>query len=338
MAKPILMTPREQFERLDTFWEQLETPLSRRTYRLGPFSIALVFASPTLEQKLAKAFDHLEEPVEKLPSPDLTIGLWDSAEVKSPLPDLDWDKINRRIGYCDPPVHLYYDGTLSALCQNRGYFAVRDTAELPYWVSGSPLRVILSIWLRERGMQFTHAAAIGNRKKALLLAGKGGSGKSTTTLACLRDGLHYISEDYCVLAPNHNAPYVLSIYQSAKWQKHTRELFPYYENFITNLHEANADKALAFYRDFFPEQLSAPLGGIVSLSVGTESKPQLVRTDSHTVLARLMMSTLAQLPLYHPRTMLLLEELTNQLPGYHLVLGRDIQANCKIIRELLEIS
>ena len=335
MAQSILMTPKEQFDLLDTVWERLEAPLSRRTYRIGPFSFALVFASPALERKLVKAFDHIE--THEGGEADLTIGLWDHAETDSPFHNLDWEKLNRRVGYCDPPVYLHYDGTLSALCENRGYFAVRDTAALPYWVSGSPLQVILNVWLRERGMQLTHTAAISNGKRALLLAGKGGSGKSTTTLACLREGLRYIGEDYCVLAPGGREPSVFSIYQSAKWKKNTRELFPDYEKYIANPKEADAEKALVFYRDFFPKQieLSSPVGGIVSLTVGIDSEPRLEKIDARTSLARLMMSTLAQLPLYHPKTMHLLETIANPLPSYHLILGRDTNANCKVIQDLL---
>src|SRR5690606_10227789 len=112
--------------------------------------------------------------------------------------------------------------------------------------------------LKEHGMQLTHTGAISNGKTAVLLSGKGGSGKSTTTLACLTEGLYYLGEDYSILAPG---PEVFSIYNSAKWRPHTRTLFPHYESFIENPSTANTEKALVYYTDFFPKQIqtSAPI-------------------------------------------------------------------------------
>ena len=49
----------------------------------------------------------------------------------------------------------------------------------------------------------------------MLLAGKGGSGKSTTALVCLHSSLVYAGDDYCLLATD-DGPYVFSLYSTGK--------------------------------------------------------------------------------------------------------------------------
>ena len=70
--------------------------------------------------------------------------------------------------------------------------------------------------------------------------------------------------------------------------------------------------------------------------IGDQKSPRLEKSDRESILARLMMSTLAQLPLYHPRTMTLLATLVDQLERYHLILGRNIKENSQLLRKLLE--
>jgi hypothetical protein len=80
-----------------------------------------------------------------------------------------------------------------------------------------------------RGFLFSHHSALADEQPRSPLrsywvsgygygrrtvAGKGGSGKSTTALACLDSPLVYASDHYCSLT-NEPAPYVYSLYDSA---------------------------------------------------------------------------------------------------------------------------
>ena len=40
--------------------------------------------------------------------------------------------------------------------------------------------------MSDRNLQYVHAGAVGNKNGGILLVGKGGSGKSSTALACLK--------------------------------------------------------------------------------------------------------------------------------------------------------
>lgn len=334
------MTALEQFERIAKAWAQL-IPLVSKYYKIGPFTVCLTFAHAGLEKEMTMAFHHLTcNPVDQ---PDLTICLWDTATTKQKLPELNWELIYRNgyHGYCEKSIYLHYFDSIDALSafhaeKNQAYYIVRNTAALPWWVGASPLQVILHAWLRSHGAQLTHTAAIANNQGAILLTGKGGSGKSTTTLACLTEGFDYIGEDYCILMPK-PTPHVYSIYQSAKWEQNTRKMFPTYEQYIMNTQTANSEKALVFYQDIFPTQIktTAPIRAIVSLKIGQQKKPVIEKQNIQHALKDLMMSTLMQLPWHHVKTMTLLQDITLNVPCYQLTLGQQLKENTHVIRKIL---
>jgi hypothetical protein len=330
----------EQFQSLDKAWAHFKN-IQSSYYQLGPFTVCINFVNERLASKLTQAFNHLK--IGPVCDPDLSICLWDSSVAERKLPVLDWNLINRNgyQGYYDQHIYLHYFEHINALSmlntdQNKAYYAVRDIESLPWWVSGSPLQVILHAWLRHHGMHLTHTAAVGNDQAAVLLSGKGGSGKSTTTLACLTEGLHYLGEDYCILEPG-KQPRVHSVYQTAKWEPQTRRLFPHYEHCIMNADTADTEKALVYYQDIFPSQIktSLPIRAVISLKVGTETAPQVQKYEPRLALKDLMMSTLMQLPLYHSDSMSILKDIVASVPQYHLSLGRDVKANVKIIKKIL---
>ena len=70
-----------------------------------------------------------------------------------------------------------------------------------------------------------HAGAIGTDGGAVLVVGRGGRGKSTTTLAGLGAGLKYVGDDY-VAVETKDRPLVHSIYNAGKLEPHHLERFP----------------------------------------------------------------------------------------------------------------
>lgn len=330
----------DSFALLDAYWEKGAEEISH-TYAVGPFKIQLVFASSFLATQLGKAFDHLQ--TSSSSSIDLTIRVTDTIQQKRKLPFLDWRMIDQwgyRGAYA-PPVYWHHFagiGALSALHleKNRAYYILRDEREMPWWVGGSPFQVILHAWLRERGMQLTHAAAVAKEGRAVLLAGKGGSGKSTTVFSCLKGGLDSLSEDYCLLDLK-DPPQVYSVYQTAKWRLPTRRFFPEYESYIQNPEQADAEKALLFTHELFPKQLKkqASVRALLSLQVGSSALPQLKSQDKSAALRDLMMSTLSQLPFHQGPTMQILASFVSKIESYQLILGQNLQANVDLIGELL---
>lgn len=335
------MKAKQQFIELDKAWETLPKPICRY-YQLSDYVICLAFSHEALIARMSRALEHLL--IQARDKVDFTICFWDTAKGGQPLPALDWNLINANgyQGVQEGLVFLHYFESIDALSvidieKKQAFYVVKDSEKLPWWVSGSPLQVILHVWLSKQGKQLTHTAAVGNETCALLLTGKGGSGKSTTALACVQAGLNYLGEDYCVLSPS-SEPTVMSIYQSAKWERQTRTLFPQFESYIANPIEAQKEKALVFYNDIFPKQikLQLPIKAIVSLEVGESDEPQLQIIDSLQSTKSLMISSLSQLPFLAINTIKHLHAISLALPCYHLKLGKKLALNIEKVRALLE--
>lgn len=318
------------FDRLNDAWKALPKA-SCQFYKIGPFTIQICSHNRSVMTKLTQAFAHLM--TNSSSPPDLTICLWSDRK----LPPLDWSLIhtNGYRGYANPPFYFHYFetiGALSAIDTQNGiaYYAIRDPKKLPWWVSGSPLQVIFHVYFRKKGIQLTHSACIANDKSGVLLAGKGGSGKSTTVLACLKEGFSSLGEDYVLLAPDH----VYSIYQTAKWCPYTRILCPEYESYIENRDVADQEKALVHYRDLFPSQMisSSPLHAVVSLDIGTSA--HLRKSNLQTSLQSLLLSTVMQLPHPDPCTARLLYGNIKTLDHFHLSLGPDLKENVSLLKEV----
>lgn len=328
------------FEEFNHCWERLSSK-STSHYDFGPNRLSLHFAGQSLRPILTEAFAHLAADDDKVPS--MRIRIWDSNEKQMPLPCLDWRRYhaNGYRGYTEGSYYFHYFDSIGALSfinleDNIAYYVVRDANELPWWVSGSPLQVILGVWFRSHGSQLTHVGAVGNESNCVLLAGKGGSGKTTTTLSCVQDGLNYLGEDYCLLSPGEST-LVHSVYQSAKWTPQTRRFYPEYEQFVVNKSAHPSEKSLLFYQDLFPERIRDTLqaNAIVSLTVGSELKPSINRANMALSLKNLSLSTVHQLPFFESKTFLLLSKFAESLVHYEMELGQDRRANVNAIKSLL---
>jgi hypothetical protein len=110
------------------------------------------------------------------------------------------------------------DRILSLWCgaEGRGRFWVNDAEALPAWESSAPFRNLLHWALADEGLAFAHAGVVGTAAGGVLLAGRGGAGKSTTAMVCVDAGWKYVSDDYCVLDATGTDPTAHALYGTAK--------------------------------------------------------------------------------------------------------------------------
>jgi hypothetical protein len=184
--------------------------------------------------------------------------------------------------------------------------------------------------------QLIHAGAIGFPQGGVLLAGKGGSGKSTTTLAGLRAGLGYAGDDYC-LVTNEECPNVHSVYNTIKLVGSSDlERFPSLAKYFQIGQEG--EKALSFLYQIFPNQIvaSMPIKAILSLEINQQSETRLLPTAPAIALTALAPSTLAQLPGAGKAAMEILSQLVRKTPCFRLILGNQIEKIPELISSLLE--
>ena len=195
-----------------------------RHFLIGSKRVCLRFAGPALPTRLTPALDHLAVAPG---SGDLTVLLWDSISSGVPPARSPWqpDAYTPRgdlRGNASGRLRAGFSlgsSTLSMLDLERGLglYWMHDARQLPPWEVAAPLRTMLGWWAAGQGAQLAHGAAVGIGDDAVLLVGRGGSGKSTTALACLDRGLRYAGDDYVLLRPDGGGPpTVHSLYRTGK--------------------------------------------------------------------------------------------------------------------------
>lgn len=318
-----------------------------RFYAIGGHVVRLRFAGPALVPAITPALKHLS--VEPVPEPALTVCLWDSASTHTNMPPPPWsadDYIARGEvrGYNDGPIRTAVDigaGMLSMLDKERdlGVLWIRDAARLPYYVSGAPLLMILHWWVQDQGLLLVHAGAVGTPKGGVLFGGKGGSGKSTTALACLGSKLLYASDDYCLLSahPPHHAPYVSSLYNTAKLDAGAMQRFPRLAASVCNRKSLDTEKALLFLHENYREKIvrGFPIRAILLPKISGRRNTALKPISAVSGLKSLAPSTIFQLSGAGHSEFQSLARIVKQVPCYSLELGTDISTIPDVILGLL---
>jgi hypothetical protein len=83
--------------------------------------------------------------------------------------------------------------------ERTGVFWMHDARRLPGWQRTTPLRSLLRSVARRHDAWMLHAAAVANDRAAVLISGRGGSGKSTTAIGCAIAGIECLGDDVCIV-------------------------------------------------------------------------------------------------------------------------------------------
>lgn len=349
------------------FFATLETTFERAVQSVGEcaekdFVLAgrlfrLRSAGSLFISKILPAITHLEIGPKSEKKPDLTINIWDNISTGTRLPLLLRELIHSFAGCW--AAHLGPRGDILRFNTSRfsaafhpgpnilsvydhvrklGLYWREEAASLPYFECGSPIRTLLHWWMTENDCQFVHAGAVGLPKSGVLLVGKGGSGKSTTTLACLRAGLGYAGDDYCLVSMD-SYPVVHCVYNTIKLIG-SMDL----ARFPTLRHQfqtgQKGEKALSFLHQNYPDQIisSMPIQSILSLEISQQPDTHLEPISPSEALKALAPSTLAQLPGAGKAAMKILSQLVCQVPCFRLILGRQIEQIPQIISPLIKAN
>ena len=325
-----------------------------RFFTIGGYTICLSFATEDMAGQLTPALAHLK--TSAIDDPALTICLWDNASTQTQLPGLlpafmrsfQWywheylDPRQNVQPLCSDRFQTRFNlgaNVFSSLDtkQNLALYWIEDLMRLPYWEKGSPLQAILNWWTSAHQRQYVHAAAVGTSTGGVLLAAKGGSGKSTSALACLNSELTYASDDYCLVATD-PAPYVYSLYNSAKLKGAADlERFPHLAPLLSNGDRLHEEKAMIFLKQHFPEKVVSgfPIRAILVPKITGQQDTKLTRSTAIAALKALAPSTLFQLSGSGQSSMQTMSSLVKQVPCYTLELGTDISQIPEVILEFL---
>ena len=306
----------------------------RLLYSIAGYTIELRFLGDALLPIITPALSHLRIDAAPSASPDLTVCLWDADSTGVHLPQRPWgenDTLSRGDirGFEDPVIRTAYTlgpNTLSMLNtdSNVAVFCSTSAAHIPSDYRGSPLLVTLSWWTSSKGLQYIHAGAVGTPEGGVLLVGKGGSGKSTSALSCLKSELHYAADDYCLLDARGEPPYVHSIYNSAKLEAGHIRSFPHLLPLVSNPQDLGVAKAVIYLNDHHPEKLKAkfPIKAVLIPRVTGRVDTRLTPATQVDGLRALAPSTLFQLSGAGAQNFTVMAAFARRVPSYFLEAGR----------------
>jgi hypothetical protein len=348
MTSPRTASTARSVPAADPFADSFELAAERvevveRSIRIGDGPVRLCFAGSQLAEQLGRAFEHLAS--DGGDEPELTIYVWDATDSGAPpppLPTVDPDSPRGTTVYsagdgrhvaCRPAL-----GQLSAYDRGsaRAWFWCRDAYELPFWEPAAPFRQILHWWLPERGALLLHGAAVGYAEGGVLLAGAGGSGKSTCALSSLTSELLYAGDDYVgvELEPE---PRILSLFCSGKLEPGHAGLLGHLPPPAFAGDSELEEKSVFYVADRFPARMSRgfPLRAIVAPRVRGD-EPCFEPLSAAQALAALAPSTLLQLVPAGQEALSSMASLLARIPAFRLDVGGPTEAIPPTIERLLQ--
>jgi hypothetical protein len=317
-----------------------------RRYTFAGETVTVRFAGEEMLTRLAPSFSHLGSGASG--DPGLTINVWESASSGVEAPPMPGERIEADE---DGPFYYYEGGGVQAMSRwgtlsvlnvdsAEAWFWAPAASEIVSWDWAVPFRAILHWWLGRAGVLQVHGGAVGVPEGGVLLVGRGGSGKSTTALACLAAGLRYAGDDFVAISTRPD-PQVHSLYGSGKVEPGHLRRFPDLAKAVSNPDQGPREKSIVFVEDVHPGAAihGFPLRAVlVPRVVARSPETRLLPTSGATALAALAPSTLFLLHPSTPEAFAELAKLVRSVPCFSLELGSDIDRIPDAIVELLQAA
>jgi hypothetical protein len=199
-----------------------------------------------------------------------------------------------------------------------------DAALLPEWEDSAPLRDVLHWHAASSGPALMlHAAAIGPGSAGVLLAGPGGSGKSTTTAAAVRAGWLTTGDDFVLIDPG--GPRAHGLYDSIKLGPESLDLVPEFRAAIGNPDRPADQKARIHLGEAWPERYARALDlkALLLPVVTGAARSRILPAGPGEGMRALVPTTVFLLRGASASVMTKSTALLRRLPSYRLELGRD---------------
>ena len=339
-----------------TAWQQSQTAQAI-ALTVGGSVMRLLFANAVIPPLFLPALAHLVHPGQEAAA--LEIAIWDSASTGVAMLPPPWAEDDYRARGeirgvdADAAVQVAYhpgSGILSLLHRDerRAVLWMADAKQCPSYEWAAPLRTILHWWCTAQGQQLVHGAAVGTADGAVLITGKGGSGKSTTALSALLAGMFYLGDDYVLCELSAGMAQVFSVFNSAKVDRNTLQRLALSPEQLMNRaaflappqHGGEPEKGVLLVQKYYPTLVrqALPLRAILAPQITDQPATELYPLKPAQAFLALTPTTVFQLPGAQQAALAFLRRLVTQLPCYQLRLGRDPAQTHTVIRSLIHTA
>lgn len=312
--------------------------LAGRAVRLGLAGDAAASILPALVQVPADA--ELE--------PDFEVLVWDEASTATPLPPPPWawpppgSAVRLSLpaggeGYRIPVNRGRDTFAMLSLAARRAIVWIGNAAGLPWHHRAAPLLQAWQWWSTAGGARILHAGCVGTADAAVILVGRGGSGKSSTAVLGALAGLDYVGDDYCLLETRPE-PVAHALYSTAKLHAEHLARFPGVPADAVLPASDPGEKAVLFMGRAAPDRMSLrlPVRSVLAPRVTGADRPRLERLSAAEAMMAVAPSTLMQLYRHADPGCGDLAELVRRLPCWRLELGGRLADVPDLLRRHLE--
>jgi len=341
-----------------TLWEQglaRGGRPGRKRIRIFGETLELVFADENLLPFFMPALEHLT--VSSDDAAAVKVYIWDDVTTKTVMPEPPWrgygvqsasgnlEGVFTRRGdlrgfQCDR-IKTAFNWSANALsmydAENAvGLYWTQDARRLPAYETSAPLRTILNWRAQQRNGHLIHGAVVGGANGGVLLAGKGGSGKSTAALAALKAGLHYVADDYCLVS-SQPEPAAYCVFSSAKVDPGNLFRAEHIMSSRSKNQNPYDDKEVFFLYPQFADQIKPrlPLRAIFLPRITGDAPSRLTQALKSDAIRALTVSTVCQFPGAGKSAVDVIMSLVNQLPCYAFDFGTDLDKASDVIAHWL---
>jgi hypothetical protein len=309
-------------------------------YTFAGRPVVLRVVGARLAERIQRPFAHLRR-IDPAQAPlPLQIDLWDEAETGVPFPAAGaCPELDQQWLACDGMLRASSDGGYVSfqyqdsitLLDRRGQRMIgcrRNGSHLSRGECSKPFVVMLTIWYSDQGVQILHSGLVAQHGAGVLIPGESGTGKSTTSLASVAQGLEFLADDFVGLERADDGAFRgHSLFNTACLTRAGLGRFADVRQHAVEDRFPEEEKPILFLAEIYPDRLRAtvPIHAIALLRIGAErteirpaSRPEALRqfaaSTLHTVVPRPGRAGLD-----------MMAALVAQVPAYWLLLGPDPQ-------------
>jgi hypothetical protein len=228
-------------------------------------------------------------------------------------------------------------------CERDIYlFFYKDFTSLPEWEIYSPLKEFIHILALKNNCWLAHAGSLAKDGKGILLFGPGGNGKSTTTIAGIKDGLKTVGDDYLLICheKNDNIAYavykIIKSYESELFQ--LPDYFNHYKKYTIKLTGKKVYVCDESVRGAFVPSFKIVKNIGVHLIKDTSVDNEIPMNYNFNYFSK---STLSQIPFWLNKSTKIAEKIFNSTPKHLFTFNKGIRSlsnNVDYIHKQLEVK
>lgn len=223
------------------------------------------------------------------------------------------------------------------------FFIMDDLKYLPEWERSFSFKNLLNRFLILSSYQIIHGAGISWNNKGCILTARGGSGKSTTTINCLMQGMTTVGDDMILVDVDQQSFH--NLYSIAKLKPEVfmnAEIFQKMESKAINsrniFFKEHNQKYHLQLNELFPKKViqTSPVDCIlIPVITGNAAMPRFEKADAQACANAILPSTLKLLEGNKQKIVQKIQQFIQKVPSFYFHLSTDLKENPKVLKDFL---